>query len=210
MKKQSIAKVIFSGFLLVALLSFNGCSFLKGLSSAINSLSKLQFKVENVNSFSAAGVNFAGKRSLTDFSISDGLSLANTFKNKNFPSDLVINVSVKNPNDGVTSPTKSAVKLTGLASRLLIDGTPTVNADIMSPVDIPASNQTVIVPVRFSLDMYQFFGNGGYDKLINLALSLAGVGGSSRVSLDAQPTVTSPLGPITYPSRIMIVDKEFR
>lgn len=176
----------------------------------MNSLSKLQFKVDNVNSFSAAGVNFVGKRSLTDFSISDGLSLANTFKNKNFPTDMVINVSVKNPNDGISSPTKSAVTLTGLASRLLIDGTPTVNADILSPVQIPASNQTVIVPVKFSLDMYQFFGNGGYDKLINLALALAGVGGSSRVSLDAQPTVTSPLGAITYPSRIMIVDKEFR
>lgn len=210
MKKLSIANVLFSMFLLVSLLSFNSCSFLKGLTSAMNSLSKLQFKVDNVNSFSAAGVNFSGKKSMTDFSISDGLSLANTFKNKNFPTDLVINVSVKNPNDGISSTTKSAVTLTSLASRLLIDGTPTVNADILSPVQIPASNQTVIVPVKFSLDMYQFFGNGGYDKLINLALALAGVGGSSRVSLDAQPSVTSPLGPITYPSRITIVDKEFR
>ncbi len=210
MKKQPILKLAYSVLLLFTILGLNGCSFLKGLSNTMSSLSKLQFKVENVNSFSAGGINFEGKRSLTDFTISDGLSLTNSFRNKNFPSEMIINVAVKNPNDGVATQNRSAVTLTGLASRLLIDGTPTVNADILSPIEIPASSLSVIVPIRFSLDMYQFFGNGGYDKLINLALALAGVGGSSRVSLDAQPTVTSSLGPITYPSRITIVDREFR
>jgi len=30
------------------------------------------------------------------------------------------------------------------------------------------------------------------------------------VTLDAQPTVTTPLGPITYPGRITIINREFR
>ncbi len=32
----------------------------------------------------------------------------------------------------------------------------------------------------------------------------------SRLSLDAQPTVSMPLGPITYPGRATIISAEFR
>ena len=30
------------------------------------------------------------------------------------------------------------------------------------------------------------------------------------VTLDARPTVTTPLGPIAYPGRITIINREFR
>jgi hypothetical protein len=33
---------------------------------------------------------------------------------------------------------------------------------------------------------------------------------AARIAFDAQPTVTAPLGGITYPGRITIVDQEFR
>jgi hypothetical protein len=42
-------------------------------------------------------------------------------------------------------------------------------------------------------------------------LNIGGIGGSpTRLKLDAQPTVTTPLGPISYPGRLTIIDKEFR
>jgi len=60
------------------------------------------------------------------------------------------------------------------------------------------------------LDLYNFFGNKGYDGIVNLALAIGGVQGSAaRLKLDAQPTVSTPLGAITYPSRITIIDKNF-
>lgn len=44
-----------------------------------------------------------------------------------------------------------------------------------------------------------------------LALAIGGRRGNpARLSLDALPTVTTPFGPITYPNRITIGDKEFR
>ena len=62
-----------------------------------------------------------------------------------------------------------------------------------------------------SLDLVKFFKDAGYENIINLALALGGVSGSSaRVTLKATPTVDTFLGPITYPGELTIVDKEFR
>jgi hypothetical protein len=57
----------------------------------------------------------------------------------------------------------------------------------------------------------KFFKDQGYESVINLALALGGVSGSSaRVTLKATPTVDTFLGPITYPGEISIIDREFR
>ena len=46
---------------------------------------------------------------------------------------------------------------------------------------------------------------------MNLALALGGKNGSAaRVTLKATPTIDTPLGAITYPGEISIIDKEFR
>jgi hypothetical protein len=62
-----------------------------------------------------------------------------------------------------------------------------------------------------SLDLYEFFGNKGYESVINLALALGGVSGSAaKVKLDIKPTVNTAIGPISYPNRLTIIDKEWR
>jgi hypothetical protein len=65
--------------------------------------------------------------------------------------------------------------------------------------------------VRLSLDLFEFFGDKRYEDLVALALAIGGRNGSpARLSLDAQPTVSTPLGPIAYPGRLTIVSTEFR
>ncbi len=57
----------------------------------------------------------------------------------------------------------------------------------------------------------EFFNEKGYNDLLNLALALGGAKSDiSRLSIDAQPRVTTPLGEITYPGRITVVSKEYR
>jgi hypothetical protein len=61
------------------------------------------------------------------------------------------------------------------------------------------------------LDLYEFFGNKGYESLINVALAVGGVGGSaSKLTLNAKPTISTPFGPIEYPNEIQIIEREFR
>jgi hypothetical protein len=139
------------------------------------------------------------------------LALLRGFQEKKLPAEITLDVLVRNPNDGTGGSTKTVSTLTGLESRLLINGNPTVFGNIDSPMEIPGTGQASTVPIRFSIDLYEFFGSQGYEGLIDTALVLGGSKASAaRIALDAQPTVTTPFGIITYPGRITIVDKEFR
>jgi len=201
-------------FLLAAILGaflFESCATLQDLAGVLANLRRLEFKLSRVQHFSLAGITIGEKSALTDFSVAEGIALLRGFQAKRLPAEFVLDILVRNPNDGTGGSAKTISTLTGLESRLLINGDPTVYGNIDSPIEIPGTGQATTVPLRFSIDLYEFFGNEGYEGLINMALAIGGLKGSaSRLSLDAQPSVTTPLGVITYPGRIMIVDREFR
>ena len=121
-----------------------------------------------------------------------------------------MNVAAKNPNDGNGGTRQTASTINKLDWNLYIDNKLTVSGDIDRPIDIPGTGESTIIPIKIKLDLYKFFGDKGYNDVINLVLALGGVTGStSRVKLDIKPTVSTPLGPITYPDRFTIIDKEF-
>jgi hypothetical protein len=61
-----------------------------------------------------------------------------------------------------------------------------------------------------NLDLYKFFKDQGIDKLLNLAFALGGQNTNlSRVKLDVRPTVKTVFGPMVYPGRITIIDKDY-
>ena len=56
----------------------------------------------------------------------------------------------------------------------------------------------------------KFFKDKGYESIVNLALALGGAqGSSSKITLFATPTVSSPFGNITYPGELKLIDTEF-
>jgi hypothetical protein len=174
-------------------------------------LRRLQFKLDGIHDFSLLGIRLAGKSALTDFTAAEGLELVQGFSAKKLPAELTLDILVQNPNDGTGGSTKTTSTLTSLESRLLIDGRPTVYGNIDQPIEVPGTGQATTVPVRMSIDLYEFFGQQGYNEIIGLALAIGGRrGDTTRVSLDAQPRVSTPFGEIVYPGRITIVDKEFR
>lgn len=198
-------------FVLAGALLASSCATLEQMSAALANLKRLRFKVGEVRDFRLAGVALEGKTRLSQFSALDALSLARAFQSKRLPADFVLEVLAVNPNDGTGGSPVTVSTLTSLESRLLIDGKPTVTGNIEQPVEIPGTGQTAVIPLRLSLDLFEFFGDKRYEDVINLALALGGASRDpAKLSLDAQPRVTTPIGPITYPGRITIVSAEFR
>lgn len=189
-----------------------GCAQVKQISEALTNLQRLQFRLGRVHDFRLAGVDLSTKASVSDFSpVGDGLKLLDAFRSKTLPSEFILELEVRNPNDGTQGSSSVPATLAGLEFRLLIDDQPTVSGQLDREVEIPATGKITIVPIRISLDLYEFFGNRGYDQVINLALALGGKNGSSsRLKLDAKPSVRTKFGLLTYPGRITIVDREFR
>ncbi|MCS7301901.1 MAG: hypothetical protein NZ606_00490 [Candidatus Kapabacteria bacterium] len=189
-----------------------GCAQIKQISDALTNLQRLQFKLGSVREFRLVGISLADKSSLGDFNpVGDGLKLLDAFRTGKLPADFIVDLEIRNPNDGTQGRSAVPATLAGLDFRLLIDDQPTVSGQLDREVEIPAAGVVTTVPLRISLDLYEFFGKQGYEKLINLALAIGGKNGSAaRLKLDAQPTVRTKFGKMTYPGRITIVDREFR
>jgi hypothetical protein len=196
---------------LAGALALSSCATLNDMASALANLQRLKFKIGSVRDFRLLGFDVSGKSKLTDFGAADILKVAQSYSAKKLPVSFVMDVLAVNPNDGTGGTTKTASTLTALECRLLIDGKPTIYGNIDSPVEIPGTGQESVIPLRLSLDLLEFFGDKRYEDLVSMALAIGGRNGSpARLSLDAQPTVSTPLGPITYPGRVTIISTDFR
>lgn len=197
--------------LLIFIFAFiSGCASLQQLQDTLLNVKRLQFKLSGVTPGMLAGINLAAIDSPTKISVLDGLKLANAFRQKSLPVSLTLNVAAKNPNDGTGGGTQKAALLKALAWTLKIDGKETITGDIPSPIEIPGTGQATVIPLQLSLDLYKFFGEQGYESMLNLALAIAGQKGSTaRLTLSAVPTVSVGGFDLKYPGQIEIVDKEF-
>jgi hypothetical protein len=191
-----------------ATLFLGSCKTLNQFADSLNNLQRLEFKLDNVNNFSLAGVNLSNIKSVSDISIMDGIKLTKAFSDKKLPAQFVLNVDAKNPNDGKGGSKQSSATLSSFDWKLYIDDKETIAGNINKEFVIPGTGSSETIPLVMNIDLYQFFGNKGYEDIINLALAIGGQNGSAaRLKLDAKPTVKTPLGNINYPNRITIVDK---
>lgn len=197
---------IFLSIILIFAFSIYSCS----LYQAAQNIQKLKFRISGIDDFRLMGVSLTGKTSLKDLSLSDALKLKDLITLKSFPVQFVLNLDALNPNDGKTTPVKSDLTITKMDWRLVIDDVPTINGSINSPIAIPASGQSVTIPITMELDLIKFFTDKSYDKLVDLALALGGLNKDlTRVKLDVKPSVQSILGTLTYPSWITVINKSY-
>lgn len=128
-----------------------GCAQIKQISDALTNLQRLQFKLGAVHNFRLAGVELSSKASASDFSpIGDGLKLLDAFRSKKLPADFILDLEVRNPNDGTQGRSAVPATLAGLEFRLLIDDQPTITGNLDREVEIPASGSVTAVPIRIS------------------------------------------------------------
>jgi len=173
-------------------------------------LSRLQFKLGDVNNFTINGINISNKRSLQDFNALEIINLTQVIASGKLPASFTLNVEAKNPNDGTGGYPKTNATIKEFPWRLEVDDVETIAGNIGTPVTVPGTGEVQNIPLTMNIDLMQFFGNKGLDNLVNLALTLGGQqGSSSKLSLFATPTVTSPIGDIKYPGELKIVEQSF-
>lgn len=186
--------------------TFYQCSIYQTLTN----LSRLQFKIGEVNSFRVNDLDISNKSSINDFNPTDVLKLTTMFTQGKLPVSFVLNVDAKNPNDGKGGYPRTDATLKSFKWRLFIDDKETITGDIDAPVTVPGTGEITKIPLRINIDLLQFFKDQGFDKVLNLALTLGGKNGTtSKITLYAQPTVSTPLGNITYPGELKIIDTQF-
>lgn len=177
----------------------------------LTNIQRLQFKLGAVNNFNLAGVKIGTIRTINDIGVIDAAKLIAAFASGKFPASFTLNVLARNPNDGTGGTKNTTAVLKSLAWRLFLDDKETINGNIPNSIEVPGVGHETTIPIVMSLDLFQFFKDQGYEHVVNLALALGGVSGSSsRVTLKATPTVDTFLGPIKYPGELTIVDREFR
>jgi hypothetical protein len=207
MKRQVLSVSI----IILSILLFQNCAALGEIARTLNNLERLQFRLQGVDDFSLAGIRISQKSQPRDFTVMDGIQLLAAFRAQRLIARFRLNVEAFNPNDGSGGTTRTISTLTRFDWRLLIDDQPTVSGGIDRPLEIPGTGQSTIIPLRMEIDLYEYFGNNGYNDLLNLALALGGRRGDiARVSLDARPSVSTPLGDILWPERITIISRDFR
>jgi hypothetical protein len=188
------------------LVTLSGCSVYQSL---VN-LSRLQFKLGTVNGFTVNGVSLSGKSSLSDFNSIEILKISQAVAAGKLPVSFVLNVQAKNPNDGTGGYPNTSATITNFPWRLLINDKETISGSLQNGVTIPGTGQISNIPLQINLDLVKFFQNKGYEDLINLALAIGGNKGSAaNLTLYAQPTVSTSLGPIQYPDELRIVSVQF-
>jgi hypothetical protein len=204
--KLSHKKYLILFVLCISFIQF-GCT---GIYDAIVNLQRLQFKLGSVNNMRLANVALSNITSISNLSIIDAANLVAAFSRGELPASFTLNVIAKNPNDGTGGTKNTSAVIKRLDWRMLIDSKETISGNIGN-ISVPGTGQQTTIPITIGLDLIDFFSNMGYESLVNLALALGGRNGSSsRITLKARPTVDTPLGSITYPGEIDIVDREFR
>lgn len=188
---------------------FQGCSLVKDLTSMRN----VQFRIGSISSVNIGGVSVLNKRKVTDFSVSETMSLAGKVAQQSLPLSLTVNLEARNPNEaGENAISNNAIAtLQSLEWRLLIDDVPTIEGVVNGPISLPAGGTTISIPIATEVELFSFFEERGYAGMAKLAFALANPGESTvSVKLDAKPMIQTFLGTMSYPGRITIIEKEFK
>ncbi len=192
-----------------SIMYFQGCALFQNISS----MKEVQFRIGSVSGVSIGGVNVRGKSKVTDFSVSETITLANRVVSKSLPLSLTVNLEARNPNESVQG---NGISMNGIATlrsmewRLLIDGMPTISGIIQGPITLPAGGETVIIPITTEFNLFSVFEERGYAGMAKLAFALANPGSINvSVTVDAKPVIETFLGSMTYPDRITIIEREF-
>lgn len=164
-------------------------------------LRHVEFALDGVRNARLAGIDISRVRSYRDLSTLDLARIGLALSRDELPLDMQVDVGAYNPADNETAAT-----MTRMVWTLFLNDKETIHGIVDSSVTMPAGAKAVI-PIRMRLDILEFF-DGSAQDLVDLVASLAGLEADpTRVTLRAVPTITTPLGNITYPTPITIVNR---
>lgn len=182
-----------------------------GVYNSLMNLSKLKFKLGSVNNFKVGNITIDNKSKLSDFAALDVLKLTSDVVSGKFPVSFTVNVLAQNPNSASSSGANvSDMTLESFPWTLYINDKETISGNISNPMQVPAIENTTVIPLEMNLDLLTFFNEDGLNNLVNLALSLGGKNGSTtKLRIVADPVLGTSIGNLRYPNPITIIDKSF-
>lgn len=187
------------------LVFISGCADIKRIADSLTNVSKLEFSLDGVERLNVEGVDVDKINTLKDIKVMDGVQIANAYRNGHLNTSFIINVLAENPNGTQKDQKNLPATIENLEWDLYIDNVKTISGGLANPVKVPGGGATEIIPLRIQLDLMEYFENQGYEKLIDLALRIGGMRKEPSVlRLSAKPTVSTSIGPISYPGRINI------
>ncbi|MCC6348687.1 MAG: hypothetical protein IT347_03730 [Candidatus Eisenbacteria bacterium] len=179
---------------LAALVALPGCTAVQELAA----LRLVSFGLSNVSDVKLVGIPIGPGADYSKLGLADVARLAAALVARQAPLELVAHVSATNPPEN-----KVSARLVGLGWKLFVEDRQAIAGNLDTPVEIP-SGRTVDVPVAVRFDLAQL-GSGGARDLFDLAVAIAGQGAITKdLRLELVPTIETRLGPLTYPSPIVI------
>jgi hypothetical protein len=179
---------------------FFAASMLVGCTTVqeIIALRSVDFQLDRVTEVRLGGIDLSHAQS-SDLSFSDGARVASALATRELPLSFRLNLLAQNPTSN-----RVTARLVRMQWTLFLEGTETISGQIAHAYELPPGQPTT-VPIDISLDLLDFYERSGQD-LIDLAMNLAGAGGSPKqVAIRAVPTIDTALGAISYPRPITIV-----
>jgi hypothetical protein len=179
-------------------------------------LLRCQYRIEDTEAFSVTGIQLDSLSSLSVLQIAEVVAVWST---GSCPVDFTLNIGIFNPNDGSSGPDIIPITLTSLVWDLYLDGDSGTSFDttwvasgtMNQPLEVPGSGETVLLPLDISFDAVSLMSELGALNFIDLALAIGGIDSHlrdgdhlGRILVTALPTVSTPLGPISYTGALNI------
>lgn len=195
MSRTLCARVL---LLILPVFVLGGCQTLREIAS----LRRVDFQIGRVDQVHLAGVDLDHIRSYEDVRAQDLLRLGAALARREMPFRFQLHLLAENPPENSVQ-----ARLVRMDWTLFLDDRETITGvfdqNLVLPPGVPTD-----VPIDVELDLLRFFEDNLRD-LVELALAVSGQGGQpKRVTLQAVPTIDTPLGPIRYPNPIQIVSRD--
>jgi hypothetical protein len=184
----------------------SGC----GIFRTVENVSRLKYKILNASDYKVAGISIGDKKSIKDFKALEALKITSSIMKGTLPVTFNIFIEAKNPNDGSGGYPRTDLSIQSFPWRLFINDNETVTGNISEPVFVPGKGETTIIPINVEFDIAKNVKEKNIDDIISLALQLGGIQKStSNLKILVKPVIGTPIGNITYPAEITVVDKNF-
>lgn len=191
---------------ILALIFLSGC----GVFQTFENVSRLKYKIQSAKDYKVAGILIGDKKSLKDFKTVDALKLTASVVKGSVPITFTLYIEAKNPNDGSGGYPKTDLSIQSFPWRLFINDNETISGDIGNPVFVPGKGESTLIPINIEFDLMKNIKEKNIDDILALALQLGGIQKStSNLKLLVKPVIGTPLGNISYPNEITVVDKTF-
>ena len=171
-----------------------GCATLQQIAA----LRTVTFAFSGVSDVRLAGIRISEGMSFSSLTATDAARLGAAVVSNQVPIELVAHLAATNPPENTVS-----ARMVDLDWKLFIEDRHMFDGGLAGPVSIDPGH-TADVPLDVRFDLVQL-GSGGARDLFNLALAIAGYGSQQKdLRLELMPTIETSIGPIRYPSPIVV------